>query len=138
MLAGVIMKQQADLRGLRVLIVEDLFLVADELADVLAEWGCEVLGPAACVESALALVEENALDAALLDVNLGGDERSFPIAQALGERDVPFVFLSGYDMISIFPLEFRETVRLSKPVQPRVLKQVLAEIGRHENVRPEV
>jgi two-component SAPR family response regulator len=120
------MIQQAELKGLRVLIVEDMVLVADDLADMLAEWGCEVLGPAASVADALALVGENALDAAVLDVNLGGEELSLPIAAALEERNVPFLFLSGYDMRSLCPPEYQKVPRLPKPVQPNALREALA------------
>jgi len=82
------------LKGLRVLIVEDMFLVAEELSYTLQDWGCEVVGPAARVDEGLKLVESERLDGALLDVNLG-DERCFPIAAALQKQVVPFLFLTG-------------------------------------------
>jgi two-component SAPR family response regulator len=102
-------------KGLRVLIVEDMFLVAEELSYTLQDWGCEVVGPAAGVNEALKLVENESVDGALLDVNLG-DDRCFPIAVALQKQGVPFVFLTGYDMSSAFPAEFESVLRLPKPV----------------------
>lgn len=102
-------------KGLRVLIVEDMFIVAEELSYAVQEWGCEVIGPASRVDEALKLVESERLDGALLDVNLG-DERCFPIAAALEQHGVPFLFLTGYDMSSAFPPEFETVLRLPKPV----------------------
>lgn len=82
--------------GRRVLVVEDEMLVAWPLEDILVELGCMVIGPAASVNQALAMIEANAIDVAVLDVNLNG-EMSYPIADALAARGVPFVFVTGYD-----------------------------------------
>ena len=65
------------------------------LEDMLAELGCEVVGPAARVEQALAIVNAETIDLAVLDVNLNG-KKSFPVADALLARGVPFVFSTGY------------------------------------------
>ena len=81
----------------RILVVEDERLVAEDLCNKLEAAGAVVIGPAPSVELALALVHnERALDAALLDVNLGG-RMALPVAEALVARSVPFVFTSGYD-----------------------------------------
>ncbi|TGT57223.1 response regulator, partial [Mesorhizobium sp. M2E.F.Ca.ET.166.01.1.1] len=88
------MQEKALLSGLQVLVVEDTFLVALDLSDQLTESGCEVIGPAASVEQALKQLDGIALDGAVLDVNLQG-ERSFPIAELLASRGIPFVFLTG-------------------------------------------
>lgn len=82
--------------GRRVLVVEDEMLVAWPLEDILVELGCMVIGPAASVNQALAMIEANAIDVAVLDVNLNG-EMSYPVADALAARGVPFVFVTGYD-----------------------------------------
>lgn len=103
------------LSGLRVLVVEDVFLIAEDLADQLASWGCKVVGPDGRVAGALQKIAEDALDGALLDVNLK-DETSFPIATALAARGIPFIFLTGYDGKTVFPEEFRASPKLSKPV----------------------
>lgn len=85
-----------ELAGARVLIVEDEAIVAFMLEDMLVELGCAVVGPALRLADALRLVEEEAgIDAAILDVNIGG-ERSDRVAEALTRRRIPFVFATGY------------------------------------------
>jgi CheY-like chemotaxis protein len=103
-----------ELRGLRILVVEDSFLVAELLRDLLDECGCEVVGPAPRVPLALQLCKEEALDGALLDINLGG-ESCFPVAHYLQEKRVPFLFLSGYDDSAMIPAALRHVPRLAKP-----------------------
>lgn len=85
----------ANLSGLRVLVVEDDVLCAMLIADVLADLGCEVIGPASTVDEALAIVHRQDVDIAMLDLNLGRRETSYPIADALLARHVPFAFLTG-------------------------------------------
>ncbi|MFL5256644.1 MAG: response regulator [Rhodopila sp.] len=110
---------RSDPQGLRVLVVEDTLLVADLIVDELQEIGCHVIGPAARVEQGLALARAEALDGALLDVNLAG-EPCFPIAEALSVRGVPFAFLTGYGDASL-PPPFRERPRLSEPFEMKDL-----------------
>nr|WP_294517782.1 response regulator [uncultured Rhodopila sp.] len=90
------------LAGKRVLIVEDELLVALMIEDFLTDFGCTTIGPCATVETALQAVETESLDLALLDVNLSG-ERVYPVAEALAERHIPFLFLSGYGEEAIPP-----------------------------------
>jgi CheY-like chemotaxis protein len=80
----------------RVLVVEDESLVAMLLEDILADCGCEVVGPAATIADALALVRLGGVDLALLDVNLGAGVTSFPVADALKALAVPFIFVTSY------------------------------------------
>ncbi len=87
--------QTASARKAIVLIVEDEWLVAIDLAEEVTGDGYEVLGPAHTVSEALDLIKDADVDAALLDVNLR-NETSYPVAEALAERGVPFSFLSGY------------------------------------------
>ena len=107
-------KEQSELGGLRVLVVEDMLLVAEEISEKLRSWGCEVIGPVPRLDRAMPLVQETPLDGALLDVNLGG-EPCFPLAAALDARGVPFLFLTGYDS-SAMPPEFQTVPRLRKPL----------------------
>ena len=81
--------------GLRVLVVEDEPIVAMCLEDMLESFGCATIGPASRLSDGLVLARDEALDAAILDINLGG-ERSTEIAEALQLRGVPFAFASGY------------------------------------------
>src|SRR4051794_22900016 len=83
------------LSGRRVLVVEDEMIVAWLLQDMLADLGCAVVGPAARVSQALAMIDAEAIDAAVLDVNLNG-QKSYPVADALAARGMPFVFSTGY------------------------------------------
>ena len=87
----------ASLHGRRILVVEDEYLLADDLRQTLESLGIEVVGPVATVAQALELLEsEQAPDGAMLDVNLQGDA-VFPVLDLLRERAVPFVLTTGYD-----------------------------------------
>jgi CheY-like chemotaxis protein len=84
------------LNGCRVLVVEDESIVAWLLEDMLEGFGCRVVGPMAKVDEALEAINLEDVDVAVLDVNLNG-EMSYPIADVLRSRGVPFVFSTGYD-----------------------------------------
>jgi CheY-like chemotaxis protein len=117
----------AALQDLHVVVVEDVATLAWLVRDVLVEAGAEVVGPVPDVARALALIEENRVDAAVLDVNLG-DETADPIADILAARAIPFLFLTGYARVDI---EGRHAARpfLSKPVRPTVLIRALADLA---------
>lgn len=117
--------QAADLRGRRVLVVEDDYIIASDLAFVLEDRGVEVIGPAPSVEEALKLIAEVELDGAMLDINLG-KETSYPIADALTKRDVPFIFVTGYDVI-VVPTAHADVPRLEKPIRAETLAHLLAD-----------
>lgn len=102
------------LRGKVVLIVEDEFYLADDMASALAGVGAKVLGPFGRVEEARRLVEgEQAIDLAILDIDLFGD-RVFPVADLLRARRTPFLFATGYDP-EVIPQRFSDVPRLEKP-----------------------
>lgn len=104
----------SDLAALRVLIAEDEFLIATDLAEAFESEGAQVLGPASSVKTAMALLETTpAVDCGVLDLNLGG-ELVYPLADALARRDVPFLFTTGYDDGAI-PSRFDNVIRLPKP-----------------------
>src|SRR5262245_26418134 len=102
-------------RGRRILVVEDNFLIAETLCDLLIENGCEVVGPVGRLQAALALAAEEVLDGAFLDINLAG-EQCFPLADLLQKRQLPFVFLTGYGDGAIVPEALREVPLLAKPL----------------------
>ncbi len=116
-----------ELGGLRVLVVEDSFLVAQHLQDVFEGCGCEIVGPASRVSSALKLAGESPLDGAILDINLAG-EYCFPVAELLRERGVPFIFLTGYDSSTIIPPEFRKVPCLAKPFNIGDVKSIAGQM----------
>ncbi|WP_332656457.1 response regulator [Brevundimonas sp.] len=110
--------------GRRVLVVEDESLVAMLLETILEDMGCVPVGPAATVEEGLQMVTEGgALDAALLDVNVAG-RQVFPIAEALRERKVPFVFSTGYGEGGL-PDEWRGQPTLQKPFTEAAVRDAL-------------
>ena len=113
------------LRGRRLLVVEDEYLIAASLARELEGRGAAVVGPAGSVRDALALVEAEGdrLDGAVLDINLR-DERVYPVADALAARGVPFVFLTGYQRDSI-DRRYANVPLLQKPIEPESLERVL-------------
>lgn len=99
-------------RGRRVLIVEDEYLIAQDLSRYFAKMGAHVLGPVSNVEAAGRQVDF--AEAAVLDIDLNG-QKVFPVADELARRKIPFVFFSGRGDIAI-PERFRHAGRLSKPV----------------------
>lgn len=91
------MSNIGQLAGARILVVEDDFLVGETILAMLEDEGAQVLGPIGSVDEALTWLadEANMLDRVVLDLNLHG-LKSYPIADALAQRGVPFVFLTGY------------------------------------------
>jgi DNA-binding NtrC family response regulator len=114
------------LGGLRLLVVEDEFIIAIDLAQTLEDLGAEVVGPAGSVRDALDLVKSQGdrLDGAVLDVNLR-DQQVFPVADALAERGVPFVFTTGYDTI-VTPERHAAVPRCEKPVDKASLVRLFS------------
>lgn len=116
-----------DTDRLRLLVVEDEYVPALYLSDVLEELGAEVLGPVATVNDALRLMEQAPeIDAAILDVGLGG-EAVFPLADALLARHVPFAFASGYDP-DLMPPRFRDVALCQKPIDEQAVRAMLARL----------
>jgi DNA-binding NtrC family response regulator len=107
-------------------MVEDEMMVAWLLEDMLTDLGCAVIGPAGSVNQALAMIEAEAIDVAVLDVNLNG-EMSYPIADALAARGVPFVFVTGYDKGRILD-GYRVFPVLQKPFHRTELSDILAKL----------
>jgi two-component SAPR family response regulator len=110
--------------GRRILIVEDELLLAMDYEEMLRREGFLVLGPVGRQASALALLERERPDAAILDVNLAG-ERSTAVAEALAKRGVPFVVVSGYAERTLSEPVLRGAPRLDKPVQARELVRLI-------------
>jgi CheY-like chemotaxis protein len=120
------MSNDSPLSGRRILVVEDEMIAAWVLEQILADLGCEVVGPAARVNEALAMIETEAIDAVLLDVNLNG-EKSYPVADALSARGVPFFFSTGYNRDSM-PHGYRDFPMLQKPYEATKLAAILAQL----------
>ncbi len=104
------------LQGRRLLVVEDDYVLAEDLKRELEAMGAEVLGPVPSVEDALRkLKAAPPPDAALLDLNLGG-EMAFSVAEALQERGILFAFTTGYEAWTI-PGAYAHIPRFDKPVE---------------------
>jgi CheY-like chemotaxis protein len=112
-----------------VLVVEDEYLIAADLAEWLAGCGIGVVGPAGSVEDALKLVETEGarIDGGVLDVNVG-DQRVYPVADALAARGIPFVFATGYDESSVAD-PYVNVPRYKKPLDKTLLARWLAELA---------
>jgi two-component SAPR family response regulator len=111
------------LAGKHVLIVEDEPVIAENLAFEFAENGAKVIGPVASVKAALDVIENTNLDGVTLDIKLMG-EMAFSVADVLAGRDIPFVFLTGYDAGAV-PASHAKVHRLEKPVTPEVVRRAL-------------
>jgi two-component sensor histidine kinase/CheY-like chemotaxis protein len=104
----------------QVLLVEDEALVGMMMRDVLTEMGLSVLGPFGTASEALSAANQQDFDCAILDVNVGG-EFVYPVADVLVARDVPFIFLTGYDADGI-ESRFAHVPSVRKPVQREMLQ----------------
>jgi CheY-like chemotaxis protein len=113
----------ADLADRRILLVEDEYMIAADLASFLERHGASIVGPFKSVASALAALDGEAIDAAVLDINLGG-ERVYPVADALIARNVPIVFATGYDEL-LMDRPYLGLPRCSKPIDKAALLQIL-------------
>lgn len=107
----------------RILLVEDDYYLATDACEWLEEAGAQVVGPAASSSQALAMLGDEPIDAAVLDINLGfGPE--FEVARRLRQQQVPIVFATGYDASSL-PDEFKQSPRLGKPFRHAQLVQAV-------------
>jgi DNA-binding response OmpR family regulator len=104
---------QPDLRGARILILEDDYYLATDVQYALEKAGARVIGPFPSASEALSAIANARLDCALLDINLGHG----PDFEALRASGTPFLFVTGYDAPAI-PVEFAAARRPEKPVTP--------------------
>ncbi|WP_430641303.1 response regulator [Bradyrhizobium forestalis] len=116
-------------------MIEDEYFLADDIGHALRTLGAEIAGPVGDIEDATAMLHgAGVLDGAVLDVNIR-TELIYPIARELRARDVPFVFTTGYDRVSIKP-EFHDVPLWEKPFDIVAMAQTVAELvghrGRHD------
>jgi len=115
-----------NLQSHRILVVEDEYFIADDLSRALQRCGAKVIGPVPDLATGLELAQREELDGAVLDVNLGGD-MSYPIADALDARGVPFLFTTGYDDWALSS-DYRDVHRIEKPFDINVVLTALDEL----------
>lgn len=117
----------AQIKGRRVLLVEDEAMVALQMEHALREAGCEPLGPAGTILQALAILEDAAVDAALIDVNLAGG-RSYAVADVLAAKGIPFAFCTGYASNADLPARFADAPMMTKPIDPAQVAGLLGSL----------
>ena len=125
------MSGEADLKGRRILVIEYSPVVAPFTAEILGELGYDVVGPAPTMAAARELIEEEAVDAAILDVHIRG-ERVFPLCDELAARKVPFLLTSGYADWQI-PDKWQDAPQLQKPYTMQQIEQALAALLAHRD-----
>ncbi len=115
------------LSGRRVLVVEDEVMIARMLESMLTSLGCTVVDTAARIDQALAMIETlAALDVVVLDLSLNG-KRSYPIADALVARGIPFVFSTGFNKDNM-PEAYQNVPMLQKPYRETELGDALVKL----------
>ena len=124
----------APLEGVTVLVVEDEYLVAALIEDMLDSAGCVVRGPIARLAEAVDAASRETCDVAVLDINLAG-ERIYPVAEILSRRKVPFVFVTGYSN-GVLPDKFAECPRVRKPFKMMDLLGVLSGLVKPQGCGP--
>jgi CheY-like chemotaxis protein len=113
------------LAGRRILVIEDEYFLADDIARALKDLGARIVGPVGEFDDAASLVDSDvAIDAAVVDINLRSD-MVFPLARTLRARKVPFVFTTGYDRKSI-DAEFGDIRLWEKPLDIAAMARDLA------------
>jgi CheY-like chemotaxis protein len=112
----------------RILVVEDEFLIALDIAGVLEQAGFEIIGPHGTVPDALAAIARGMVHGALLDANLAGEPVG-TIADALTVRRIPFAFVSGYGRDHL-PAQHRAAPLIKKPFMGKDLLAVVARFAR--------
>ena len=114
-------------RVCRVLIVEGEYFLADDLKKALQSEGAEIIGPISELPEAIIQVDQDGLDAAVIDINLH-DQAAYPVADKLTEQSIPFVFATGYSQ-HILPDRFWEVKRFEKPYDVSAIAKHVVELG---------
>lgn len=112
------------LAGLRLLVVEDEYMVAEHIGMLIEDSGCDLAGPVGTIEEALLAIREGGLDGVLLDANLNGDSTA-PIAAELHAGAVPFIVVTGYGARTLANEALDEAPRLNKPFSKTEFERTL-------------
>ena len=119
--------QDHDLTDLTLIIVEDDFVVAQSLCDLLEAYGAQQVEMASNIDQALKKIDKIRFDAAVLDVNLLGGNVE-PVALKLEQIKVPFLFVTGYASRDMLPDELQKHPVLLKPVNPEEMLSLITKL----------
>lgn len=119
--------QTLQLTGERILVVEDEYYIADDVARILTSAGAQVVGPFSTIEQAAAAIETTAFDFAVIDLNLHGYS-AVPITELLSQKGKPFAFATGYGAEAV-PDSFADVPRIEKPFNPPALLQLIGRMS---------
>jgi DNA-binding NarL/FixJ family response regulator len=119
---------------MRVLIVEDEFIIAEEIASIVGGLGHTVVGPAGTIEEAVSIIADVPLDFAIVDANLRG-RSSAELGDSLTERQVPYCVCTGYRLDDI-RAAFGDIPVVQKPVRERALAAILESAPRNPAASP--
>lgn len=108
----------------RILVVEDEPVLAVDLEDMLHDLGAVVIGPVASLQRAIQIVEEEPMNGAVLDINIGGD-LVFPLADRLTRKRIPFIFCTSYAEIAGALDEYEHVPRIGKPYREENLRKLV-------------
>lgn len=119
--------EQVDpLRGLRLLLVEDDFLIAQAIKRMLERFGCEVIGPVPTLDDAKRAAEDEDIHAGLLDINIRGGTTS-EVARLFERRGTPYLFITGYTSPPLDEADLLARRRLLKPINENSLRAAMLE-----------
>lgn len=107
----------------RVLVVEDEWLIADQIVGALQDCGYDVAGPVGRMSEAMDLLAHGDIDAALIDINVNG-ERTFDLANRLNRSAIPFAFVTGYSGADL-PAEFNGRRLIQKPIDATAVRSCI-------------
>ena len=110
----------------RVLVVEDEWLIAQDYRILLSRAGYIVIGPVATRASAMAMLDSETVDLALLDYQLS-EETSASVAERLTKEKIPFIVVTGHAKVDL-PVQFSSAVVAGKPVDPKTLLDLVEQL----------
>lgn len=119
--------QELRLDGMRILLVEDEFYIADDIRRTLLNAGASVIGPISTIEKAIEAVETDDFDYAIIDLNLHGNSAA-PVAERLVSLGRSFAIATGYGSSEV-PPHLKAVPRIEKPFDPPAVLQTLTQLG---------
>lgn len=113
--------------GRRILVVEDEYLIADNIRMMLEDLGYDVVDLVSTIPDAITAINDQLLDAVLLDANLAGTS-SAPIAVELAKHRLPFIVVTGYGSLELSCQTLQDAPRVNKPFTPDSLSVALGTV----------